>query len=453
MITTTQTAYGRVQGILMDGYAVYKGIPYAKAPVGELRWKMPEQPEKWDGIRVCDTFGNIAMQRLPDGEQSWSVHFKREFYDNPEFIPPMSEDCLFLNIWTPAVEAGEKLPVAFWIHGGGFGGGYSSEIEFDGEALAKEGIVLVTINYRCGAFGFLAHPWLSAESERGISGNYGTFDQIAALEWVYENISAFGGDPENITVFGQSAGCMSTQVLVSTELTGDRIKKAVLQSGPQAEPPFFAMPTLETEEKYGERIVEITGAKNIEELRRLPAEALLAAKDQFDFEIMQKMMSGEDTEGVDFLRIVPCVDGYLLKKNVYDTYMEGTMRPIPYMAGCVEDDLGTTDADREKKEPGLIGDNSLQWCVKQDRIGNPPAYCYLFRHRLPTENGEEIPFHSSELWYSFGTLSRCWRPMKKEDYELSRIMVKSWAGFIKTGEPGGEWRPCREADPYVKEFF
>ena len=347
--------------------------------------------------------------------------------------------------------------MAFWIHGGGFGGGYSSELEFDGEALAKKGVILVTINYRCGAFGFLAHPWLTAESERGISGNYGIFDKIAALEWVYENIAAFGVDPENFTVFGQSAGCMSTQVLISTELTGSMIKKAILQSGVCTTDPYLMTPDLAQEEQYGARIVKITGAENLEELRRLPAEKIMAAKDQFDMELMHKIMTGEIDDGSDFLRVVPNVDGWLLKKNVREIFAEGTMKKIPYMAGCVEDDLGTTDEDRKKRDAGMLARCDKEWCLRQEEISNPPAFCYEFKHQLPTEDSAETAFHSAELWYTMGTLGRCWRPMKEEDYALSEAMVTAWTNFIKYGDPNGEsenkdWRPCTAADPYVKVF-
>lgn len=456
MILKTNTQYGALEGVAGNGYSIFKGIPYAKPPVGDLRWKMPVKPESWEGVRKADTFGNMAMQRMPADSDEWGVNFKKEFYNNPEFIPPMSEDCLYLNVWTPAESPEEKLPVAFYIYGGGFGGGYSSEMEFDGEAYAKKGVVLVTINYRCGVFGFLAHPWLSAESERGISGNYGIFDQIAALKWVYGNIASFGGDPENITVFGQSAGCMSTQVLVSTELTGKMINKAILQSGVQTVERFMATPTLEKESEYGEKIVTFTGAANLNELRKMPAEELMQAKERFDMEIMRLIMTGKDTDGGDFLRIVPNVDGYLLKKNVREVFEEGSFKRIPYMAGCVESDLGTTDEDRAKGDPGMLARSDREWCIRQDELNNPPAYCYEFKHDLPTETGQETAFHSAELWYTFGTLGRCWRPMKEEDYALSEEMVRAWTDFMKCGDPngpeGGSWRPCTKKETFVKIF-
>ena len=450
-----QTKYGLLQGVEEEGYTIFKGIPYAKPPVGNLRWKKPQAPEGWEGVRKAETFGNIAWQTIPTDEFPWTAMYKKEFYNDPDFIPPMSEDCLYLNVWTPARDSSEKLPVAFWIHGGGFGGGYGSEMEFDGKEYCRRGVILVSINYRCGVFGFLAHPWLTAESEEKISGNYGIYDQIAALNWVKENIAAFGGDPEQITVFGQSAGCMSTQVLVSSELTGHMIRRAILQSGVETGKQFLSTPTLAEEEKYGERIVEITGAGNLEELRSMAPEVLHSAKDRFDGEMMRQIMSGELTDGGDSLRIVPNVDGVLLKKNVRDVYREGLMKKIPYMAGCVMDDLGTTDEDRKKGQPGQLLDRCRQWCIRQEEVSNPPAYAYLFAHSLPGENGPDTAFHSAELWYTFGTLGRCWRPMKEEDYAISEAMLDAWCSFIKTGSPAGadaSWKPCTQKDPYIKVF-
>lgn len=201
------TKNGKIEGIQEEGYSVFKGIPYAKAPIGELRWKAPQPLDNWDGVLKADCFKAKSMQEVHE-----DPFYDKEFYDDPSFSVNISEDSLYLNIWTPADKAEEKLPVAFWIHGGAFMGGYGSEKEFDGEALCKKGVILVTINYRVNIFGFLAHPWLSAENEKGISGNYGTLDQLMALKWVYDNIENFGGDKENITVFGQSAGAMSVAV-------------------------------------------------------------------------------------------------------------------------------------------------------------------------------------------------------------------------------------------------
>lgn len=219
------------------------------------------------GTYRADTFGSICPQAFPEKDDPYTGRYYKEFYSDPAYIPPMSEDCLYLNIWTPEEAAGQRLPVAFWVHGGGFGGGYSSEVEFDGEEFCKKGVILVTVNYRLSIFGFLAHPWLNAENEQGISGNYGMLDQIAALRWVYENIEAFGGDPKNITVFGQSAGSMSTQILISSDLTGHMISKAILQSGLCCERGFADTPTLKEAEGIGGQFAGLAGANSIDELR------------------------------------------------------------------------------------------------------------------------------------------------------------------------------------------
>ena len=220
------TNYGKIKGIDMGDYTVFKGVPYAKPPVGDLRWKAPQRMEPWEGVYSATSFGNSCVQSF------WRDDlYYPEFYADAEYIRERSEDCLYINIWAPNDNHGEKLPVAFWIHGGAFLGGYSSEKEFDGVEYCKRGVILVSVEYRCNVFGFLAHPWLSAEDENSRSGNYGILDQIAALTWVYENIEAFGGDKDNITVFGQSAGAMSTQTLVSSKATGNMIAKAIFQSG------------------------------------------------------------------------------------------------------------------------------------------------------------------------------------------------------------------------------
>ena len=237
MITTlawAQNPVVKVEGGLLQGIpsaaseiTVFKGIPYAAPPVGELRWKRPQPVAKWDGVKVADTFSNICWQP----GNAVGTFYGNEFYWKEQTV--QSEDCLYLNIWTPTNAVGQpdrKLPVAFWVHGGAYFNGYGHEITMDGDAWASRGVILVTINYRLGIFGFLAHPELSAESADGTSGNYGTYDQVAALKWVYENIAQFGGDPKNITVLGQSAGAASIKNLVSSPLSKGMIKNAVIQT-------------------------------------------------------------------------------------------------------------------------------------------------------------------------------------------------------------------------------
>ena len=439
-----QTKKGVIEGVSYADYTVYKGIPYAKPPVGQLRWREPQDVEAWEGVYKAETFSDMCIQNLPDADNPFTSRFKKEFYDNPDFIPGKSEDCLYLNIWTPNDSEEKKLPVAFWIHGGGFGGGYGSELEFDGEAYCKKGVILVTVNYRLNVFGFLAHPWLSAENEKGISGNYGILDQIMALQWVYDNIEAFGGDPDNITIFGQSAGSMSTQVLISSELTGDIPAKAIMQSGISCEERQFYAPTLKEEEELGELFVKISGARNLEELRSLAPERLMAAREKFDAETW-KLGKG--------IVLVPNVDGYVLKETVRDVWKKGKMKNIPYMTGCVIDDLGSLPEEVKEKRPGILMEECKRWSLKQEECGNP-AYVYYFAHELPGDDWGA--FHSSEIWYMMGTLKRCWRPMGKSDIQLSEEMVTYWTNFMKTGNPAsdctGRWNVYSKDNPFVKRF-
>jgi para-nitrobenzyl esterase len=439
MNTEVVTNYGKITGLELDECIVYKGIPYAKPPVGKLRWCAPQEPEKWDDVYRADTFS----AKCPQSENYYG-YFKKEFYENEEFLRGANEDCLYLNIWVPKT-IDQNKPVAFWIHGGGFGGGYSSELEFDGEEYCKRGVILVTINYRVNVFGFLAHPWLSAENEKGISGNYGILDQIAALKWVSDNISNFGGNPENITVFGQSAGCMSTQVLTSSELTKDMIQKAVLQSGAVFHTQKLFMPTMHQAEQIGLEYVEYTGATKLEELRAMTPEELLAVNEKFEAE-MWKRGNG--------IVLVPNVDGYVLKDTVANLLKVGDVKNIPYMIGTVTKELWVTDEELMSGNKGDLYADSKAWGEQMEKLGRKPAFIYYFSHPLPGD--EEGAFHSAELWYMFGTLKRCWRPMQEADCKLSDEMLDYWTNFMKTGEPSAEntssWRPYTGTNPNIKEF-
>lgn len=434
------TKQGTIEGEMHDKYIVFKGIPYAKPPVGDLRWKAPQPPESWEGIRKADEFSNICVQDLPTDDLPITGRFKKEFYSDPDYIRPMSEDCLYLNIWAPKETKDKKYPVAFWIHGGGFGGGYNSEIEFDGKAYAERGIILVTVNYRLHVLGFFAHEWLCRENPQGISGNYGILDQIAAFNWVYDNIEQFGGDKNNITVFGQSAGSMSTQILVSSELTRGKISKAILQSGISCEENILATPTLEEEMEYGNKFVEFTKAESLEQLRNMPIEELMDAKRKLD------KFLWETGKG---LVIVPNVDGYVLKQTVKDTWKQGLMHNIPYMLGVVTDDLGATENDIKNKTGGVLLEECKKWSLKCEDAFERPSYVYYFLHELPGDDWGA--FHSAELWYTFGTLGRCWRPMTDKDVKLSEDMLGYWTSFMKN-ENLDDWRPYACSDKYVKIF-
>ena len=427
---------GQIEGVVdAEGVAVYKGIPYAAPPVGDLRWKQPQPVQPWQGVRKCDKFGAASLQ---GGQEEGSFYWK-EFYQDGN--PEMSEDCLYLNVWTPAAGKDSRLPVMFWIHGGAFQNGFGHEIEFDGDAFAKKGVVLVTINYRLGMCGFLAHPLLTAENGGKGSGNYGLFDQLAALQWGKKNIAAFGGDPDNITGFGQSAGAGSVQSLISSPLTKGYIQRAIIQSGGGLGG-IISTKSLADVAATGKAMWDASGMTTLEQMRACPA-------DRFQ-EIMMNYMKQQKTfNGMPYS---PCVDGELLTASVYEAAISGQELDIPYMIGYTSGDLGP---DRMKK-------SAVDWSLLLEKQGRKPAYVYCFSRDLPGEalkapNGSPImpgAFHSSELWYVFGTLDKCWRPMEKGDYELSERMVSYWTNFAKTGNPNGEglpeWKPCTGSDNHIQ---
>lgn len=293
-------------------YTIFKGIPYAKPPVGENRWKEPQERESWQGIYHADHFGPIAPQIChPKGSL-----YREEFFRSPE---KMSEDCLYLNIWTPEVNKERKLPVLFWIHGGGLYGGYGSEPEFDGEAFCKEGVILVTFNYRLGVFGFLCQEELTKESVHGIFGNYGHFDQIAALKWVKRNIAVFGGDPDDITIFGQSAGSFSVQTLLASPLTkGDIAGIIVMSCADISRPePIMQQQPMEKAEKQGAEFLRDIGCCSIEELRNVKMERLLEVS----------------IKGFMKYRMGTVVDHYLLEWTVSECYERGMYPDVPMVIG------------------------------------------------------------------------------------------------------------------------
>ncbi len=433
------TKLGGIEGVEQEDCLLFAGIPYAKPPVGELRFRAPQEMEPWEGVLRASHFREKCVQEKNEG------FYEKEFHSNPAYEAAGSEDCLYLNIWTPKEKSEEKLPVAFWIHGGAFMGGYGSEMEFDGAAYAKKGVILVTVNYRLNVYGFLAHPWLNAESGDGVSGNYGILDQIAALRFVYENIEAFGGDPENITVFGQSAGAMSVQTLLSTELTGNMIAKAIMQSGGSYGKGLHRDMPLAEAMYYGEKFVEYTGAKNLEELRQKSAGELQEA--------LAKVLELSFGEGKGLV-FIPNIDGHLLKQGYYETISENKIKHIPYLLGSTRNDIMTSKEDVENGQLGMLYEGCRDFSFELERVQGNPAYVYYFTRQLPGDDAGA--FHSSELWYMFGTLHRCWRPFTEEDMQLSERMMQYWTNFMKNGDPnGGElpvWEQCSAENPFMMEL-
>lgn len=439
-LLTIRVKQGLLQGIKEEGYTVFKGIPYAQPPIHHLRFKRPQPAACWEGIRQAKQFSPRSMQLMhPPGS-----FYDKEFYGDPCYLPPMSEDCLYLNVWTPALTPDERLPVAFWIHGGGFLGGYGSEMEFDGAAYCRRKVILVTINYRTGPFGFLAHPWLSAESPQGLSGNDGLFDQIAALEWVRDNIASFGGDADQITVFGQSAGAISTQILVSSELAKPLIQGAIMQSGGGYKAGLLKEQTLAEAEKTGEAFVNICKVNSLSELRALPADKILKALRIFMAD------KGKTNEGLPF---GPNMDGYLLTCPLDILVDKGQHKDIPYLLGSTKNDIGVNINHLAQGDKGPLYDACIAWSLKNEALGRRPSYVYYFARDLPGDD-QASAFHSAELWYMFGTLKRSWRPFEPADEALSERMLDYWCNFIKNKNPNQpglpDWNPCSSDDPFVK---
>src|SRR5690348_11923868 len=285
------------------GVQVYKGIPYAAPPVGDLRWKAPKPAANWQGVRQATGFSATCMQ-TPYPKTSI-------YYQEPE---PVSEDCLYLNVWTAAKSNKERRPVMVWIHGGALTKGAGSIPTYDGEAFARKGVVLVTINYRLGIFGFFAHPELTKESDRNSSGNYGLLDQIAALEWVQKNIAAFGGDPKRVTIFGESAGSWSVNYLMATPLARGLFQRVIGESGGT----FAPMKKLAEAEQSGVKFASSMGADSVQALRSMPAE-----------ELVKKTALGSYS---------PNVDGWMLPQDVYAIFAQGNQNDVPLLAGSNSDE-------------------------------------------------------------------------------------------------------------------
>lgn len=426
-----QTRSGNIQGIETRNAYVYKGIPYAKPPVGELRWHAPVPMDPWDGTWDATKFRNRCAQ---PGEEPGSFYYK-EFFANEEFVPPMSEDCLYLNIWKPK-EVKEPCPVAIWYHGGGYVAGHSTEIEFDGDCYAKRGIILVTVTYRLGIFGWCCHEELTKRD--GHSGNYGLLDQIAAIDWVRENISVFGGDPDNITIFGQSAGGMSVTNLSCSPMTKGKVHKAILQSCNGYRGPIKDNLPFDLMEKIWGGFLE-KKEMSFDNFCRCTTKELVALGIEFN------QFAGPIAHTP--LPMTPVVDGWVLPEAPNDAVDKGQSHTIPYMTGATKNDMAAGEEgalDYHKHE--------LLMCLAKwsELHSNRGVDCYVYHFRRDLPGDDAGAFHSSELWYVFGTIDRCWRPMEQHDYELSEKMVDAWASFMRTGNPG--WEPYKKPGDMIQLF-
>jgi para-nitrobenzyl esterase len=441
-----RTESGTVSGIRADGLTVYKGIPFAAPPVGDLRWRPPVHAEAWTGTRKADAFAPACMQvgvSMPG-----------------EAPPAVSEDCLYLNIWTPAKTANEHLPVIVWIYGGGYINGSASMPLYWGDRLAQKGVVVVTIAYRLGPLGFLALPELSRESPHHTSGNYGLMDQIAALEWIQRNIAAFGGDPKCVTIAGQSSGSISVSILMASPRAKGLFQRAIGESGGLFEPlqlgPKYL---LANAERDGDKYAASLGAATLKELRRLPATLLTG-----------------NAGGI----VHAVIEPYVLPLSPYEAFALGQQNDVPLLIGSnadearslvdvAQDTAASFDRDLERSvgqlPPALLaayphatdaearqaqlslerdlrfGWDMWAWARLQAGTGKSPVFYYSFRQQPPFPAGSVYAgwgaSHFAELWYVFDHLDQAPWNWTTGDRKLAEEMSSYWVNFARSGDPNG----------------
>lgn len=426
MLRETEVKNGKVRGFAGTDprITVYKGVPFAAPPVGKNRWRAPQPCENWDGIYEAKSFGPISVQDRPG---MGTDIYCREWHVDPGVT--ISEDCLYLNIWTPAKEKDEKLPVLVWYFGGAFQWGYTAEMEFNGEQLAKRGIVVVSVGYRLNCFGFLAHPDITNEAPDAPS-NFGLLDQRAGLHWVYENIAAFGGAPDRITIGGQSAGGASVMQQLTNEENRDIVKGAAIFSGIiRLEDPkddIFNPLSLSQAEDLGKKFFDCLGVKSLDEARELSQEVVLSGYNRFVSENP---------------RMFPINDGQFCTGDPVQLFIDRKCPDVPVLSG------NTTD---EFSEAGV---NMVERSVKQtfqEALKDDPSqryYYYRFDPDIPGDGhpGDSYPgtFHSVDLWFFFNSIDKCARPYQGRHYDLARQMCNYFANFIKTGDPNKDSSPSK----------
>ncbi|MCW2406471.1 para-nitrobenzyl esterase [Sphingobium sp. B1D7B] len=430
------TTYGPVVGTRDDDVLVFKGVPYAAAPTGELRWRPPAEPAGWTRPRQATTFAPACPGGLPARKDT-------------------SEDCLYLNVWTPQMGAQAKRPVMVWIYGGGFRGGSTALPIFNGRALAQQGVVLVSFGYRVGALGFLATSELSAESPHGASGNYGVLDAVAALRWVQENIAAFGGDPQNVTVLGQSSGSETVNILTASPLARGLFAKAIGESG-SSFGVRAALPLREAE-ALGKAFMAERSVTSLAALRKLPTDKLLIRDDQ---------------------KYEPNVDGWLLPRSVREIYLAGAQNDVPMIIGGTTQEFGRPpEISREALNAGLQAEygplapaiataigadgeadptdarwrltnvewgnfTAAMWSGLQTKTGRAPVYRYVFDYAPPQPAGRpRTAHHGAELAYIFGNYRPAGRTLDAEEQMIHRLLSGYWLNFARTGNPNGAGLP------------
>ena len=454
---------GLVQGTSEDGLTVYRGIPFAAPPVGDLRWRAPQPAANWDGVRQATKFGPRPIQGSRSGAG-------------------MSEDCLYLNVWTPAKSASERIPVLVWIYGGGFSAGSTSDPNYNGAKLAKKGVVLVSIAYRVGQLGFLANPELSAESPNHVSGNYGLLDQIAGLQWVQRNIAAFGGDPNKVTIFGESAGGISVSMLCASPLAKGLFQGAISQSGGSFGPPGRSnapgenMRLLADAEQAGEAYAKSAGVSYIAELRKLAPDKLPA--------------------GLRVGNSWPIIDGWVIPDDQYKLYAAGKYNHTPVLIGYNSDEGASFSPPRTpenyianvKNRYGKFADDLIKayppgsntvaktardltrdttfgwhtwiWARLQAQTGKSKVFYYYFdQHPEHPEGSPRAGYgspHGADVPYVFQHLNPNNPQIKPADLEISDAMSTYWVNFAKHGDPNGKdvpkWPAFSDKNPRVMYF-
>ncbi len=479
MLRKVQVENGWVEGLPAADPRVtsFKGIPYAAPPVGENRWRAPQPAKDWEGVLQAYKFGPISMQRVPGADPD--NIYSREW--NVDTSIQMDEDCLMLNVWTPAKKADEKLPVFVWYFGGGLREGNTAEMEFDGERIARRGIVVVTVNYRLNVFGFLCHPEITAECPE-FPGNFGYLDQRFATMWVKRNIAAFGGDPDNMTIGGQSAGGGSVMAQVASPMNKGLFQKAIVDSGVEfmPYPPSMFGPalTLQEGEAYGVKFFEELGVKTLAEARKIDAVTL-----------RDKMAVSKQRFGV-------VTDGRFITGPSNELFIRNEVNLVPMMFGHTATEFPSTPHANTVEEFeayaratfGEDADEFLQICSSRDGAVSEMLYKSQAQHmefsirsfgKMKAKTGDKTPFyywmfnpempgwdnpgafHSSDLWFFFETLAKCWRPFKGKHYDVARHMCNYWANFIRSGDPNGPdadgqdmplWKPYTDEDPWRMWF-
>jgi len=446
-----KTKLGMIAGQQNGSVQRFLGIPFAQAPVGELRWKASQGLTPWEGLKSCVAFGPSPMQAEPKPFQYWSEEF---------LIPkePISEDCLYLNVWSDSKIKSPK-PVLVYIYGGGFRSGGAACPIYDGEATAKKGLVFVSINYRVGAFGFLAHPDLSKESDAGVSGNYGLLDMIAALKWVKENIAAFGGDPNQVTIAGQSAGASAVNYLCASPLAKGLFQRAIAESGStMLRSPLRPTISKSGAEAMGVEFASKLGAKSIQELRSKSADEIL------------KTAGGLSS---------PYLDGQVEPLNMLDAYANHQVNDVSLLIGWNDQDVVTNrwlpaaeyqqnmakkygakatamlafypasnDAEAAISQRNLSRDETFgagvfYWAKTQLAYGKSPVFVYNFNRQVPgyTEETRFGAFHTGEVPYAYDNLDKVRRPFESVDFQLAKRVSNYWVNFAKTGNPNAQGLP------------